>query len=93
CPPLLAEPYTGSRLDKQLNQVTRAFINDPKRYRIEKDTLFVSRIFKWFSEDFNNDVIGFFLQYAEGDLKRTLESNRGKIKVKYLDYDWSLNGK
>ncbi|MBW2206539.1 MAG: DUF547 domain-containing protein [Deltaproteobacteria bacterium] len=93
CPPLLAEPYTGSRLDKQLNQVTRAFINDPKRYRIEKDTLFVSKIFKWFSEDFNNDVIGFFLQYAEGDLKKTLESNRGKIKVKYLDYDWSLNGK
>ena len=93
CPPLLAEPYIGSRLDKQLNHVTGAFINDPKRYRLEGDTLFVSKIFKWFSEDFNNDVIGFFLQYAKGDLKRTLETNRGKIKVKYLDYDWSLNGK
>lgn len=93
CPPLLAEPYTGSRLDKQLNHVTGAFINDPKRYRLEGDTLFVSKIFKWFSEDFNNDVIGFFQKYAKEDLKTTLESKREKIKVKYLDYDWSLNGK
>ncbi len=93
CPPLLAEPYVGSRLERQLDRVTRAFINDPKRYRFEGDTLFVSRIFKWFSEDFNDDVAGFFLRYAEGDLKKKLESRRGEIEVEYLDYDWSLNGK
>jgi len=93
CPPLLTEPYTGSRLDRQLNHVTGAFINDPKRYRLEGDTLFVSKIFKWFSEDFNYDVIGFFRQYGKEDLKKKLENNRDKIKVKYLDYDWSLNGK
>ena len=93
CPPLLPEPYAGARLDQQLNHVTRAFINDPKRNRLEGGTLFVNRIFKWFSEDFNNDVVGFFLQYAEGDLKKKLETNREKIRVQYLDYDWSLNGK
>lgn len=93
CPPLLAEPYTGSRLEQQLNRVTRAFINDPERYRLEGNTLYVSRIFKWFSEDFNDDVVGFFLQYAEGNLKEKLETGQEKIKVKYLDYDWSLNGK
>lgn len=93
CPPLLSEPYVGSRLVRQLNQVTRAFINDPERNRLEGDTLFVSKIFKWYSEDFNDDVIGFFLKYAQGDLKKRLEGNREKIKVEYLDYDWSLNGK
>jgi hypothetical protein len=51
----------------------------------------VSRIFKWFSEDFNDDVLGFFLQYGEGDLKKRLEEQKDKLKIVYLSYDWSLN--
>jgi len=31
--------------------------------------------------------------YAREDLKKRLEDNRDKIKIKYLDYDWSLNGR
>jgi len=75
--------------------MARAFINDSRRNRLEGRTLFVSSIFKWFSEDFHNDVIGFFLKYAQGNLKKQLEDSelKSKIKVKYLDYDWSLNGK
>ena len=73
--------------------MTRAFINDLQSYRLEDHTFYVSSIFKWFAEDFNKDIIGFFLNYAKGDLKGQLEAGRGKIKVKYLDYDWSLNGK
>jgi hypothetical protein len=53
----------------------------------------VSRIFKWFKEDFKDDIVGFFREYAQGDLKEGLDSNREKIRVKYLSYDWSLNGK
>ena len=53
----------------------------------------MSKIFDWFEEDFNGDILGFFLGYAKGDLKEQLEVNKEKIKVKYLDYDWSLNGK
>jgi hypothetical protein len=44
-----------------------------------------------FINDFNDDVIDFFMNYARGDLKKGLEAGRGKIKVKYLYYDWSLN--
>ena len=72
--------------------MTRAFINDPKRNRLEGKTLYVSRIFKWFKEDFNSDIIGFFKEYAQGDLKKALESRREGIEVQYLSYDWSLNG-
>ena len=93
CPPLRSESYHGGELDQQLDEMTRAFINDLERNRLENHTLYVSSIFKWFAEDFNNDVISFFLKYAKGDLKEQLEVNKEKIKVKYLDYDWSLNGK
>jgi len=93
CPPLISEPYEGSKLDEQLDASARAFLNNPDRNRLEGNTLYVSKIFKWFSDDFNNDVVGFFLKYAVGKFKETLMENRDKIKVKYLHYDWSLNGK
>ena len=93
CPPLRPEPYTGDRLDQQLDDSTRSFINDPQSYRLEGQNLYVSRIFKWFSEDFKDGALAFFLQYATGELKRNLDAGREMIKVKYLNYDWSLNGK
>ena len=93
CPPLLPEPYQGISLNQQLDGVTRDFINDPKRYRLEGRTLYVSKIFDWFEGDFNNDVIGFFLKYAEEGLRKRLLAQRDKIKIRHLDYDWSLNRK
>ena len=93
CPPLIAEPYLGASLDAQLNRSTRDFLNTPANYRLDRNTFWVSSIFKWFAEDFNKDVVGFYAKYAEADLKKSLETNRGRIEVKYLDYDWSLNGK
>jgi len=91
CPPLRVEPYLGSTLDQQLDQSTRAFINSPNRYRLDGNALYVSRIFKWFAEDFNDDVVGFYLKYARDDLKKQLTEKKDIIQVKYLDYDWSLN--
>ncbi len=92
CPPLRPEPFSGAILDQQLGDSTRSFINDPKSYRLEDNELYVSRIFKWFSEDFNDDIHGFFLKYANGDLAEELKAKTGRIVVKYLHYDWSLNG-
>lgn len=91
CPPLRSEPYMGSSLDQQLDQATRSFINDPNSYRLEGDAFYVSRIFKWFAEDFNNDVLGFYMIYAREDLKKKLAEKKDVIQIKYLNYDWSLN--
>jgi hypothetical protein len=92
CPPLRPEPFSANILDQQLDDSTRTFINNPKSYRLEGNELFVSRIFKWFSEDFNNDTLNFFIQYATGDLRKELEAKSDEINVQYLEYDWSLNG-
>jgi len=93
CPPLRAEPYRGDVLDQQLTEMTEAFINDPAYNRLEGSTLYVSSIFKWYSEDFDDDVVGFFMKYATGELKERLQKQAKEIRVEYLDYDWSLNGK
>ena len=91
CPPLRPEPYLGHTLDQQLDDSTRSFVNDSNSYRLEGSTLYVSRIFKWFSEDFNENALEFYLQYAEGDLKEKLTGKKDNIQVKYMHYDWSLN--
>ena len=93
CPPLYQEPFTGSQLDIQLDGVTQSFLDNPEFNRLEGNTLYVSSIFKWFSEDFNDDIIGFFDQYASDELKNKIIERRSSLKIKYLDYDWSLNGK
>ena len=92
CPPLQGEPFTGSLLNDQLNRAARAFINAPRFNRLEGDTLWVSKIFDWFPDDFHGDVIGFFINFADAPLGDQLEKNKARIKVEYLDYDWSLNG-
>jgi hypothetical protein len=92
CPPLRSEPYDGDKLDQQLDESTRAFINNPDNYRLEGQNLYISRIFKWFAEDFKDDPLRFFRKYATGEFKRNLDANSANIQIKYLDYDWSLNG-
>ncbi len=69
------------------------FINNPDKNYIRADTLFISKIFKWFKEDFNNDIIGFFSKYANESFKKELETKKNMLNIKYLRYDWSLNGK
>ena len=93
CPPLLSEPYRGDVLDRQLDSSARAFINDPLSNDLEADTLYVSKIFYWYEGDFQEGVLGFFMKFAEPNLKKQLEERADRIKIEYLDYDWSLNGK
>jgi hypothetical protein len=92
CPPLQEQPFTGSRLDSQLDQAARDFINSSRFNRLEGDTLYISKIFDWFAEDFDDDIVDYIIKFADAPLRDRLEKNKGRIRVKYLDYDWSLNG-
>jgi len=92
CPPLISEPYSGALIDAQLEASTRAFLADTNMNYLDGVTLRVSSIFKWYSEDFNDDPVQFFLDHTEGDLHERLSRLGSDITVKYLDYDWSLNG-
>lgn len=94
CPPLSSEPYEAARLDEQLDRAARAFVHAPDRARLTGDTLFVSAIFDWFEADFGgaDGVIAFALRHADPALREALAAHGGRIKLKYLPYDWSLNG-
>jgi hypothetical protein len=91
CPPLLNQPYEGKTLEVQLDTMTRAFINDTRQTFLKDNTLFVSKIFKWFEQDFNDAPLLFIRQYADTELKKELDRAGPNIKLSYLDYDWTLN--
>ncbi len=91
CPPLLNKPFESNFLDYQLDDQAKKFINDPKNTFLKEDTLFISKIFKWFKEDFSDNPIIFIKQHADRELKEKLNGQKEDITLRYLDYDWSLN--
>lgn len=101
CPALRAEAYAGERLDSQLEQATSDFLSDRSRNRLEGDVLHVSSIFDWYRRDFEQGFRGartlaeFLAIYSEslglaGADREALR--RGDIDIRFLDYDWRLNG-
>lgn len=94
CPPLRGEPYTPEKLDEQLEDQGRIFMNAPSKNRVdlENRTVYLSKIFKWFSGDFeeaSGSVLAFVRPYFPEDISKQLED--GEFAVEYMDYDWALN--
>jgi len=92
CPVLREEAYKADKLDAQLNDQAKQFIDTPSKFRydMDKDTLSLSPIFKWFREDFEKKggVISFLKNYAP---RNTASKLSDTTRIKWQDYDWSLN--
>ncbi len=110
CPALRSEAYRAETLDLQLDEQTIAFVNDPMRgvrWDTAKKRLYISKIFKWFKEDFkikkvssealsrsamvDNPVLAFIGPYIRTDTVKDAMAGSQTIPVSYLPYDWRLN--
>ena len=94
CPRLRREAYTGARLDAQLEDQTRIFFHNPDTNRIPAgdDHIALSRILKWYGEDFGPsqaDLQRFIAPYFEGPVQARLHD--ADYEVTFLPYDWTLN--
>ena len=93
CPMLREEAYVGARLEAQLEEQARRFLSDRTRNRMRAGRLEVSRIFDWFSEDFEPRA-KYFARYAEllaDDPKDRAAIAAENVGLRFLQYDWSLN--
>jgi hypothetical protein len=96
CPVLRTEAYEAGALDRQLDEQARLFVRDPikNRFEITTKTAQLSSIFKWYGSDFGTGeraVLWAVAKYAPEEVRRAVEAEPDAWKVKYLDYDWSLN--
>lgn len=68
CPLLRNEAYTAVRLDEQLNDAMRRFVNDSQRNQLDKSNIKISKIFSWFAGDFKlngSSVVDYLNKYAK----------------------------
>jgi hypothetical protein len=104
CPALRAEAYTGARLDAQFDDAAHRFLTNPEKgartgFREgwlggETPTLWLSSIFDWFGEDFeqaSGSVREYVTPYLSPEDRRFVARHGEELDVEHLDYDWSLN--
>lgn len=86
CPALRNEAYTATKLDTQLDDAGKNFLNDKSKNNISGDKADLSKIFSWFSGDFTKKgtLIDFLNKFSS--TKMTDNTN-----ISYKKYDWNLN--
>lgn len=97
CPPIRTEAFTGEKLDAQLDEQARAFLNGPFGARFQRDgddlVITVTKIMDWFSDDFEKwggGKAAFIRKYVPADKQRLIDQAK-EIDFEYDDYDWALN--
>lgn len=106
CPPLRQEPFTGEKLEAQLDDQVRKWLSSPKGLQIDRtqNRVAISSIFDWFGEDWQTQyaIDGKFTGSAKERSVLNFISNyvnpedkeyleQGNYKLSHLNYDWSLN--
>lgn len=84
CPKLRNEAYVGSKLDAQLDDQVRAFLRDESKNVVGAEKAKISKIFKWFSGDFDVSTVEFINKYSDVKISESTE-------IEYMEYDWNLN--
>lgn len=107
CPSLREEAYRGDRLNEQLDDQGKTFLNDPRnnRFEPERGRAYLSKVFDWFGSDFeqyapesgyggdrDDKVRGVLAFVSRYLLVRDVEFLRdGDYRVEFYSYDWTLN--
>lgn len=85
CPPLMNTAWEANSLDSMLDVRTRHFIRDSRFNRFQSGEAAVSQLFNWYGDHFG-PIISFLNKYLPTPLPPT-------TVIRFLEYDWSLNGR
>ena len=86
CPNLRREAYVAFKIDAQLSDQTQKFLQDSSKNIITSNSLHLSKIFQWYSGDFNkNQTLYENLSIWSGVSINDLATKQ------FMDYNWSLN--
>ena len=96
CPKLRNEAYAAERLEAQLEDQARYTHEHGRWFRYDRDhnVIFLTKLYDWYGGDFKQagrSVTAYAAAYSP-ELKRALDAG-APPRVRWLDYDWSLNDK
>lgn len=104
CPPLPPTPLSPVDVDAQLDRAARRWASS-NAFRLDGDTVALSKIFEWYADDFVADAKGdlpgvdgaaenalwFLSRFTDDPTREKLLS--GTVRVSWAEYDWKLNRK
>ena len=103
CPIMRPELATGEELDNLLTSSAAEFVSDERNVSFDHahQTVFLSTIFKWYEEDFLNDLrmrglsserglIDYVASIAPDSMQDDLAAI-DDYDIEFQDYDWTLN--
>ena len=95
CPPIRL--YSGSNVEEGLAGAAEAFCADDVAVDVARGVVTLSKIFKWYGGDFAKDKLGLLEAISayrpDKDLRDLVAAKGKKIRVRYAEYDWGVNGK
>lgn len=102
CPMLREEAFVAEQLEAQLLAQAERFMADKSRNRFDANekTLYLSKIFDWYGEDFEQGFRGIssVTDFARQHAKALAPQARARevllnepVSIRYLSYDWDLN--
>jgi hypothetical protein len=95
-PPLMV--YTPDQLNTQLNQAVTRFLASENGLRLDRDRnqIWLNRVLYWYRQEVEQGgktLLGIVEDVQPEKDKQFIQQNRSKLTLRFLDYDWSLNGK
>ena len=96
CPPLRSEAYEGFKLNEQLAEQAKIFLNDSTKNKFDLKTKLaaISKIMDWYEKDFGNsdeEILLFISNYLPSGIAEDIRKNISDWEIDYLTYNWALN--
>lgn len=91
CPPLRDVVYTADNVDDLLTENTRKALNTPRHLHVDGDTLYLTQLFEWYEDDYEHEadsVRDWIRAHADENVAAQVETAE---RIRYIDYDWTLN--
>jgi hypothetical protein len=90
-PPLRV--YQAERIEDQLEDAAREFVRATVRVKEEGAKVKVPKLFQWYADDFGgaDGVLEFVVARLDDEAVELIDRRQGRVKLKYLDHDWTLN--
>ncbi|MGH8668159.1 MAG: DUF547 domain-containing protein [Burkholderiales bacterium] len=85
--------FDGGNLDSQLEEATAGYLRRNVRVEEAGARVVLPRQFYWYPEDFGGaqSALAFALARLDEEVVDLVDRRRGRVKIRYADFDWTLN--
>jgi hypothetical protein len=87
--------FSAGQLDAELEHATARYLREHVRVEDDGALVVLPRQFDWYGADFGGErsALTFALARLDDELVEQVDRRRGRVKVRYADFDWRVSGR